>query len=304
MPHQQGTFFYLHGANISPAALSARVALLQEALIAHGLEDIRLVAPPWRQNSGMVLGPVDQTLPTDEAGPGFGPNLLVNVEARLAAFNPFQVGVQGLIWRAFTNYFDDRRPELMRLIGNQLLGDSLAYQLYRPRILEYVGAELARLEPSPIVAVGESLGGVILLELLSEGRFAGVQPEPAAEEATDRPQPTDPRQSTDPPQPTDPVVVGLVTVGNQAPVLYALGALESLPYEGERPPFGPWWNVYDPRDFLSFLAEPIFRRYETRIEDVRVESGEPFPDSHGTYWELDGTWDVIRTAFGRVTEPG
>jgi hypothetical protein len=270
MPHEHGTVFYVHGANISPAALSARVALLQEGLTAHGLEDVRLVAPPWRQNSGMVLGPVEITLPFAGARATFAPDLAANLEARLAALNPFTVGVQGLIWRAFTNYFDDRRPELMRLIGNQLLGDSLAYQVYRDRILDYVGSQLVEGLPQPIVAVGESLGGVILVELLSEHR-AGLPP-----------------------------AAGLVAVGNQAPILYALGALVSLPYEGEVAPFGPWWNVYDPRDFLSFLAAPIFRRYETRIEDVRVESGRPFPEAHGAYWEVEETWDVIPEAFGRT----
>lgn len=263
-----GILFFVHGANVSPAILSRRVAWLRAGLDQHGLEDVRLVAPPWRENSGMVLGPVDLTLPTDgEASRAL--DLAVNLEARLAAFNPFTIGIQGLIWRAFTNYFDDRRPELMRLVGNQLLGDSLAYQLYRPRILDYICEELTALGPGPIVTLGESLGGVILLELLSEGRV------PEAE------------------------VAGMISVGSQAPILYALGALEALPLDGERPPFGPWWNVYDPRDFLSFLAAPIFSRYGRRIEDVRVESGHPFPESHGSYFELGGTWQVIRTAFGR-----
>ncbi len=276
MAHETGTLFYVHGANISPAALSDRVALLRRGLDEHGLADIGLVAPPWRQNSGMVLGPIELTLPTDRPGASSAANVMANLEVRLAALNPFKVGVQGLIWRAFTNYFDDRRRELMGLIGNQLLGDSLAYQSYRAVILEYVGAELAETVPSPVVAVGESLGGVILAELLAgpgadgvAGRVGGAQ------------------------------VAGLVTVGNQAPILYALGALTALPFEGGQAPFGPWWNVYDPRDFLSFVAQPIFRRYESRIDDVRVESGEPFPESHGAYWEQELTWQTIRRAFGR-----
>ena len=144
-------------------------------------------------------------------------------------------------------------------------------------LLELVGRQQAEAAASPVVAVGESLGGVILVELLAGEAGAG-------------------RVS----RVGDADVASLVTVGNQAPILYALGALAELPLDGDRAPFGPWWNVYDPRDFLSFLAEPIFRRYGTEIHDVRVESGAPFPQSHGAYWEEEGTWDVVREAFARA----
>jgi hypothetical protein len=269
MSHIQGTLFYIHGANISPSTLAWLTGRLEQGLAAHGMADVRLVAPAWRQNSGMVLGPVDLTIPpAPERMTKTGGDLVTGLEARLAALAPLPFDVQALVWRAFTNYFDDRRPELMRLIGNQLLGDSLAYQVYRTPILEFVGSQLAAVSgPGPVVAVGESLGGLILLELLSV------------------------------PSDLTPVK-GLVTIGNPAPVLYALSAIEALPYDGDRAPYGPWWNLYDPRDFLSFVAAPIFRRYETHIEDVRIESGEPFPKSHGAYWDEELTWETIRGAFG------
>ena len=76
----------------------------------------------------MVLGPVELTLPGVEPRRRPGIEVLANLEVRLAQLTPFGSVVQALIWRAFTNYFDNRRPELMRLIGNQLLRDSLAYQ--------------------------------------------------------------------------------------------------------------------------------------------------------------------------------
>ena len=61
----------------------------------------------------------------------------------------------------------------------------------------------------------------------------------------------------------------------------------------------PWLNIYDSRDFLSFLAEPLFRRSDglASVVDLRVRSGKDFPKSHGAYWELAPVWDAIATAF-------
>ena len=41
----------------------------------------------------------------------------------------------------------------------------------------------------------------------------------------------------------------------------------------------PWLNIYDTRDFLSFLAEPLFRRVDglASVVDLRVHSGKDFP---------------------------
>ena len=63
-----------------------------------------------------------------------------------------------------------------------------------------------------------------------------------------------------------------------------------MPYDEADPPHlpVPWLNIYDTRDFLSFLAEPLFRRTDglASVVDLRVRSGSDFPKSHSAYWEL------------------
>jgi hypothetical protein len=48
-----------------------------------------------------------------------------------------------------------------------------------------------------------------------------------------------------------------VTIGSQAPLLYTFDAVPALPYDEVDPPRlpVPWLNIYDSRDFLSFIAE-------------------------------------------------
>jgi hypothetical protein len=59
-----------------------------------------------------------------------------------------------------------------------------------------------------------------------------------------------------------PQVKGLVTVGSQAPYLHEIGALRGIrPGTTMLPPHFPrWLNVYDPYDFLSYVAEGVFDR--------------------------------------------
>ena len=71
-------------------------------------------------------------------------------------------------------------------------------------------------------------------------------------------------------------VEACVTVGSQAPLLYTFDAIPSMPYDEADPPqlAVPWLNIYDSRDFLSFLAEPLFRR--TRRPGQRRRPAGPF----------------------------
>jgi hypothetical protein len=95
-------------------------------------------------------------------------------------------------------------------------------------------------------------------------------------------------------------VEACVTVGSQAPLLYAFDALPALPYDETDPPRlpVPWLNIYDTRDFLSFVAEPLFRRRDgtASVVDLRVRSGKDFPASHSAYWEVPAVWEAIATA--------
>ena len=90
-----------------------------------------------------------------------------------------------------------------------------------------------------------------------------------------------------------PDVAKLVTVGSQAPLFYAVDSLESLrPSAPAVKPFVPWLNIYDRRDFLSYLAADIFGP-NSKIKDVSVDSGVPFPDAHSAYWEQDDVYRLI-----------
>ena len=82
----------------------------------------------------------------------------------------------------------------------------------------------------PVLPVALSLGGIALVDLLAGWPDAPVE--------------------------------ACVTVGSQAPLLYTFDAIPSMPYDEADPPHlpVPWLNIYDTRDFLSFLAEPLFRR--------------------------------------------
>lgn len=94
---------------------------------------------------------------------------------------------------------------------------------------------------------------------------------------------------------TIPCVTHLITVGSQSPYLYEIGALHGLDVAKQEklpPTFPRWLNLYDPYDFLSYVAEPVFQ--SENVRDVRIESGQPFPESHGAYWTNNATWRAIK----------
>jgi hypothetical protein len=172
-----------------------------------------------------------------------------------------------------TNYFEDRREALFDVLGPQMVADVIGYQTHRDsiqRVLKAALTEAARAANGrPVLPVALSLGGIALVDLLASWPEAPVE--------------------------------ACVTVGSQAPLLYTFDAIPSMPYDEADPPHlpVPWLNVYDSRDFLSFLAEPLFRRTDglASVVDLRVRSGADFPKSHGAYWELDPVWEAIATAF-------
>jgi hypothetical protein len=157
----------------------------------------------------------------------------------------------------------ERRGELMTtsLPG---VGDIIYYERRGSAIAAYVAEAMANL-PRPVVAVGHSLGGIVLVDLLTRE--------------------------------TPPVADALVTVGSQAPLLYAIDSLQRLrPGETDPQPFVPWLNVYDRSDLLSFCAEATFAEV-SGINDQEVESGVPFPAAHSAYWRNDRVYELIREAW-------
>ena len=261
-----GTLFFVHGANESSEGLSTNLSRIEDQVRKRGW-DVRVVAPEWRRHSGLRLG-------------NWRKSLYRGKPAAIALSSlPTGVGKAGVM-RLMTNYFEGRRESMLEALGAQLLADVMGYQQHRDSVQEVLRKELTKAAKAargrPVLPVGLSLGGIALVDLL------GSWPEAPVE--------------------------ACVTVGSQAPLLYTFDAIPSLPYDEADPPHltVPWLNVYDSRDFLSFVAEPLFRRTDglASVVDLRVHSRKDFPRSHSAYWDLAPVWDAIGTAFSwKRTEP-
>jgi hypothetical protein len=259
-PAPHGLLFFVHGANETSGGLARNVARIEDQVRRRGW-DVRVVAPEWRRRSGLRLGNWRKAL-YRQARPA---------TISLASL-PTGVG-RASVLRLVTNYFEGRRESLLDTFGAQLLADVIGYYEHRASIQAVLRTELEAARRAargrPILPVGLSLGGIALVDLVAAWPEAPVE--------------------------------ACVTVGSQAPLLYTFDAIPSMPYDEADPPHlpVPWLNVYDSRDFLSFVAEPLFRRTDglASVVDLRVHSGRDFPRSHSSYWELAPVWDAIATAF-------
>lgn len=259
-PSPSGLLFFVHGANETSEGLARNLARIEDQVRGRGW-DVRVVAPEWRRRSGLRLGNWRKALYRQPRPTSIS----------LASL-PTGVG-RAAVLRLVTNYFEGRREALLDTMGAQLLADVIGYHQHRASIQEVLRAELEKARRAargkPILPVGLSLGGIALVDLIADWPDAPVD--------------------------------ACVTVGSQAPLLYAFDAIPSMPYDEADPPHlpVPWLNIYDSRDFLSFVAEPLFRRSDglASVVDLRVHSGRDFPRSHGAYWELAPVWDAIATAF-------
>lgn len=138
--------------------------------------------------------------------------------------------------------------------------DILLYQGRGERIRGFIQEKIEQAEP-PVVLLAHSLGGIACVDLLVKEKSLKQR------------------------------VKLLVTAGSQAPFLYEINALYSLEY-GEPLPdhFPSWLNIYDLRDFLSYIGANIF---PDKVQDVQVDSKQPFPRSHGAYWTNKAVWKAI-----------
>jgi hypothetical protein len=266
-PTPHGILFFVHGANETSEGLVHNRSRIEDQVRRRGW-DVRVVAPEWRRRSGLRLGDWRRAI-YRETRPA--PIALASL--------PTGVG-RAAVLKLVTNYFEGRREALFEAFGAQLLADVIGYHQHRASIQAVLREELTRVAAiaadRPVLPVGLSLGGIALVDLMGAWPAAPVE--------------------------------AVVTVGSQAPLLYTFDALPSLPYDEAEPPHlaMPWLNVYDSRDFLSFVAEPLFRRTDglASVVDLRVRSGRDFPRSHSSYWELGPVWDAIATAFTwKRTEP-
>jgi hypothetical protein len=260
-PEPVGTLFFVHGANETSEGLSRNLARLEDQVARRGW-DVRVVAPEWRRRSGLRLGTWRKALPRTAKPPSL-------------PIPSFAAGVRkDVVLKVATSYFEYRRDALLDVLGAQLLADVIGYHEHRDSIHAVLREELTKAADAagerPVLPVALSLGGIVLVDLLASWPEAPVE--------------------------------ACVTVGSQAPLLYTFDAIPAMPYDENDPPRlpVPWLNVYDTRDFLSFVAEPLFRRRDglASVVDLRVQSGKDFPTSHSSYWELAPVWDAIATVFG------
>jgi hypothetical protein len=141
------------------------------------------------------------------------------------------------------------------------IGDILLYQLRGDEFRAHIRTTIDLAAPGePVVLLGHSLGGVMAVDVLAER--------------------------------AQPRVNLVITVGSQAPLLYEIDALCSRRFgQGLPDYFPPWLNIYDPRDLLSYVGQPLFGA--ERVQDVLVDTGQPFPRSHSAYWSRTATWDAV-----------
>lgn len=259
-PGPSGVLFFVHGANETSEGLVANVARIEDQVRARGW-DVTVVAPEWRRRSDLRLGNWKKAIPR-RGRPSPMPMPVLRAGLR-----------KDVVMKIATNYFEDRREALGEVLGAQLVADVVGYHSHRESIHQVLKAELTAAanvsRGRPILPVALSLGGIALVDLLASWPEAPVE--------------------------------ACVTVGSQAPLVYTFDAIPSMPYDEADPPRLPvsWLNIYDSRDFLSFIAEPLFRRRDglASVVDLRVHSGKDFPKSHSAYWELEPVWDAIATAF-------
>jgi hypothetical protein len=132
----------------------------------------------------------------------------------------------------------------------------------------------------PVVAVGLSLGGIILVDTL-----ASLLRDGARAEADRRPADL------------------LVTVGSQSAALRAMGVMPSAPRDVVHPTlFTPWLNVWHEHDYLSYPAGAVFEHLGDVCDRRAVQRGA-FPGVHSGYLNrssrfFDHLGEAIRERFG------
>ena len=163
-----------------------------------------------------------------------------------------------------------RRREMM-YGASPLAGDILAYQCRGADIQRFIAFRIREVPP-PVAIVAHSLGGVAAVDVLVQ------------ENLQER-------------------VRLLVTVGSQAPYFYEINALQSLERRAEAKlpcHFPAWINIYDLRDFLSFIGAGLF---PGGVIDREVDSRQPFPVSHSAYWTNKDTYRIIADGVDQYLGP-
>ncbi|MEO3991122.1 alpha/beta fold hydrolase [Pseudocitrobacter cyperus] len=115
--------------------------------------------------------------------------------------------------------------------------------------------EAAKAEKGPLVVIGHSMGGVILVDMLIEPAAAGL--------------------------PADLKIDALLTVGSQPGLFMSLDVLAKNPLIRKPDCVKHWLNVFDPIDPLAFKAKPLFQG----VEDLVFNSITGVAEAHSKYFQ-------------------
>lgn len=260
-----GRIVYVHGASDRSKGVEEHTRRIKESLERRGT-DFEVVAANWGDDVGPTLH--DVLLATPGSGDRRGPTRAATEETGIGRL--VQGAAAGIVALQYVNV---RAPRRLRVwatdvllrrrdaLMQEILGvaDVLVYQRAGQKIRDHVKRLLVRKpgDDRPLIALGNSLGGIILVDLLRE---------------PDAPKPD-----------------LLVTVGSQSSVLQTFGALG----DDTSPPFEPWLNIYDRRDFVGFVAQPVWPNVPG-ILDQRVDLDLGFPEVHGpAYFSEPAVFDAI-----------
>jgi hypothetical protein len=164
------------------------------------------------------------------------------------------------------------------------MADVMGYLRNPPAVIEPTRERLLEVRRGagkrPMIAVGLSLGGIILVDTLAR------MLEDAGEGKEGR-------------GPAD----LLVTVGSQSAALRAMGVMPSAPRDAIHPRlFTPWLNVWHEHDYLSYPAGAMFEHLGD-VTDRRAVQRGAFPGVHSGYLNkssrfFDHLGGAIRERFG------
>jgi hypothetical protein len=164
------------------------------------------------------------------------------------------------------------------------MADVLGYLRDPAAVIEPIAQRLVEIRRGaggrPVVAVGLSLGGIIMVDTL-------------ASILADERRPESERRAAD----------LLVTVGSQSAALRAMGVMPSAPRDVVHPLlFTPWLNVWHEHDYLSYPVGAVFEHLGDVCDRRAVQRGA-FPGVHSGYLNRSSRFfghlgDAIRERFG------
>jgi hypothetical protein len=178
-------------------------------------------------------------------------------EIKIEGF-PFDRRIMGAAYRNVMGHSGLTIADALRFVANPGPPTDLA-----ARRLEVINSEA---RGRPVVAIGLSLGGLILVSALRSLKEQGKTP-----------------------------VSLLITIGSQAAALRAFGVLPGAgPDVAEPALFTPWLNIWHEHDYLSYPIGAILQNLDDAC-DRRAHQDGAFPWVHSKYLTpQSGAFDYIR----------